>query len=174
MTKKSQARLQRDAYKNNNTAWDDITEIYKNNHALHNEVATQVRNFFSIPNVADFTPTEERGKTAAALRTIDSDLEVFAKDLAMIYKGHAGRSGPLLPEDDIMQVLALSEAYMNYSTRFEAIVSPTYTYLVSIMGAVEANAAKAAKADEEAAQAALFDPTVITDVEVKTTESAPV
>ena len=170
MTKKSIARQTRDAnqendkklraeFKKSNTAWDDINVISTDTRRLLNEIRNQVNGFFSIEDVNLFIPASESSKANAALATIRADFEVFEGDLNKIANGHAGKSGPLLPDENIMQVIELSEAYINYSQRFEGIVTPTYTYLLTVMQMVEKNAALAHQAELAAAQ--------VTDVEAK-------
>lgn len=165
MTKKSSARLQRDAYKNNNTAWDDITGIYQNTFALLAEVSNQISSFFSIEGVEAFIPAAERTKTITVRNSLASDLAVFSADLDKIHAGHAGKTGGLKEDDNILQIIELSEAYTNFSTRFEAIVTPSYQYLLTIMAAIETNARRIR--DAEAAVTAVTDTSVITDVEIK-------
>lgn len=166
MTKKSTARKTRDEYKKSNTAWDDLNGIYFETNKLLNTVRTQVNDFFEIEGVSDFVPMSEKSKASAALQSFHADIGVFDGDLVKIHNGHAGKSGPLQPDESIMSVIELSEAYINYQTRFDAIVTPTYTYLLSVMQMVEKNASAVEQAGI-AKKAAELDVQIVTDVEAK-------
>ena len=144
MTQKSLARRQRDAekaqnakdladYRANNAAWSDLDQLYQANKGLLAVVTEQVSKFFSIPDVAAFLPTDHRASTVSAIRTLQQDVNAFATDLDKIYSTHAGRSGPLQPNEDLAKVIELSEAYILMESQINAIVTPTYHYLLSIM-----------------------------------------
>ncbi len=133
MTKKSAARLARDEYRKNNTAWSDIEQLYQANNALLTTVSSQVANFFAIEDMAAFIPADHRNKTVSAIRTLSTDVRAFKEDLDKIHATHAGRSGPLKPEEDMLTVIELSEAYLTLETQINSVVTPIYHYLLSIM-----------------------------------------
>lgn len=162
MTQKSLARRQRDEekaknakdladYRKNNAAWSDLDQLYQANKGLLSVVAQQVSKFFSIPDVAAFLPTDHRVSTVSAIRTLQQDVSAFAADLDKIYSNHAGRTGPLKPEEDLAKVIELSEAYIVMESQINAIVTPTYHYLLSVMERVVEKLEASAAA--EAAQA---------------------
>lgn len=144
MTKKSAARMQRDAYRKNNTAWSDIEQLYQSNAALLSTISSQVAKFFAIEGVGAFLPADHRISTVTAIRTLATDVSAFQEDLEKIHAVHANRTGPLKPEEDVVDVIRLSEAYINHENQVNAIVTPTYHYLLSIMERVETAAALAA------------------------------
>ncbi len=141
MTQKSAARRARDEYRKNNTAWSDIDQLYQANVALLNTVSQQVADFFAIEGVGAFLPADHRATTVSAIRTLDADVKAFKEDLNKIHATHANRSGPLKPDEDIVDVIRLSEAYISMETQINSVVTPIYHYLLSIMEQVTNKAA---------------------------------
>lgn len=148
MTQKSAARKARDAARKNDTSWSDIEALYVTNRGLLGTVTDQVSKFFSIEGVVSFIPQAERQKTISAIRTLGEDVKAFMEDLNKIHATHAGRTGALKPEEDIMQVIELSEAYIKHEMQVNAIVIPTYHYLLSVMAEVERKSAELASKAE--------------------------
>lgn len=151
MTKKSAARLERDNYLKNNTAWSDIEQLYHANNALLASVSAQVSKFFSIEGVASFLPADHRTSTVTAIRTLDSDVKVFKEDLDKIFASHSHKKGALKPTEDIHDVIRISEAYAVMEIQINSVITPVYHYLLSIMEQVTVKAAAQAEAEKATA-----------------------
>lgn len=155
MTKKSQARLERDqiakAAKDNH-CWDEL-------HITHASIANaltisnaELTNALSDTRLYKYLPHPK--EVAASIRSHATDLNNFRSELNEIHDLHKNRSGGLKDPEDLAGALRVGELYYQFNSRYQSIVIPTITYLLEQFG-------EAGKAYDSLSST---DVTVVTDV----------
>lgn len=165
MTKKSLARLARDAEKKRtqdqlkkNNCWDDLNNIYQeccNLLGAHTHLAGLAQNKEVIAKVGD------KETLTRNLRMLAQDLGNLKSELLQIRATHEGKTGGSNDPDVVFSTIEVFERYNLFMERHEAVVMPTvYHILEQFKQAEDAVAAEKAAADAN-------DPSVIIDVEFK-------
>lgn len=175
MTKKSSARLQRDAVakemKSNpqveaDANWDKLIEIYETSAQALVVNHENVLNLFKIPGLIQNIPNYNIA--SKALNGMHSDVENFSTELVEIRKMHAERTGACTSDNDRMDLFQVFEKYYDYDQRYNAIILPTILELTEQATSARTKMAESIDAAAvEKAQKELIDPTVISDIAVK-------
>lgn len=166
MTKKSSARLQRDAtakqatdYTKKNTGWDDTHALYEKYQNHLNFMYSKVTKFFDIENIGSFIPLAEREYASSVVSGFAKDIKSFQGRLNALYNQHKSRKGHVDVEaGDYIFMVQLISAYQAYNRDAEMILSPMFTQVMGLIQSIESNiqravAAQNAAAAEAAAQA---------------------
>lgn len=177
MTKKSAARLARDAAASQNqdelskffkinTAWDDLQDVYVSVATLIAESYAAVLGVYNDPVVLSNLGAEKYGETQNLLRGLASDVDVFVKDLTHIRSTHADKKGGSTSVEDFQMTVSTFEEYEAIRNRWEGVTGRTIQNLMADAAEAAARAADILKAATTIPAAQ--DITVVTDVEVKT------
>lgn len=178
MTKKSFARLERDAaqgkskdarkardnYFKANTGWDDCRDLYHSAAEMIVGTGETIRQGYSDKEVFKFFNHQEAVEVNTAIVGMNQDLQMFTDQLLAIFSIHRERSGAVSTDEDFSAIIELAQAYSDFTTRFSAVVSPNQRFLTAKLGvAID----RRVEFEKEAAALAAQDPAVITDVSVK-------
>lgn len=134
MTKKSQARLERDAakkeyekFKEKAKPWDDLKNIYQDCKNMLCNVPTQIAQLYSVERIEEFL--ENRNITSNLIRCLSDDIKQMNQELETIYAGHKDRSGKANDEQEFLNTLSFVEAYNSFNVKFEGVIMPNVTEL---------------------------------------------
>lgn len=170
MTKKSQARLQRDANKKDidtlkktNTCWDDLKKISESCFVSIATANQQLLAVYRTEGLLNFIPNRDEVKVS--LRGLAQDVSMFTDDLTRIHSLHKDKTGGFTEDEDLSLSLTLFEEYANWQTRYEAVVMPTVLFLLE-QAELALHAGTASKE--------VTDVNVVTDVEIKESAPAPI
>lgn len=163
MTKKSQARIQRDlstqqaaAYKAKNTGWDDIKEVYQSNQARLNTMISPASRFFAIVNINLFISPGMHDYTRKTILGFANDIREFQSRLNGIYNKHKDRSGMVDTEEagEYTKLLSYYTAYNEFGNAVDLLLAPLFQQVCAIMETIEENIrnAKAALPPVETAE----------------------
>ena len=165
MTKKSYARLTRDAAKaraeaslKDNRCWDDLNDIKDSCTQLllsHGHIAQYSTNQVLIAAVKDKETLTQN------IRLLGSDLNQMKIELGQIAATHEGRSGGSQDPDEIVGTYEVYERYNLFMERHQAVVMPTALHITEQFGEAEKRLKGALDIIAEA------DPKVTTDVEFR-------
>lgn len=177
MTKKSSARLAKDAQKKrienelkDNRCFDDINELKEKCTGLllaHGALAEQVKDIELLSYAKDRQSLNDN------LSMLSRDLLTMSAELNQISVQHSGKSGGSSDPDELYRTIAIAEQYGLFMERHEANIMPTVTHLIEQINQAEnrRNGAFAIIAEQDVAKAAaengITDPSVISDVEFK-------
>ncbi len=196
MTKKSLARLERDAKKkladakvqetidttdpfanleefyNSNTCWTDLEQLYtKLAHQLAHNFSTLIESF-KIPGVIQFLETDEYKETLVIFKTIQRDFNSMTELLTGIHASHKDKTGNAKDQEETSETIRIFEEYNQYVSRYDSIITPSYMLLMEkiglALGKISAIGEEHKKAQED------LDITIVKDVEfreVRTDES---
>lgn len=177
MTKKSHARLQRDASKEqfgklqkSNKCWDDLESLYISFAKGLVNTNEQLKQVYSIPYVVSLVP--KRDEVIVMLRGLANDITQFTNELRIIHSAHEGKTGGFSKEQEMLDSIEIFERYTQYQIRYDAVIMPSVSFLLE-----QAEQALAIAAERETAQQAaketneLLDPTVISDAVIKNGDS---
>lgn len=183
MTKKSAARLERDAQakeqeakliqfekiKKTNKCWDELKQIANSCANMMLSTNAQLAAIYKTEGISNFLPNPVEVKTT--LRGLSQDLLTFNEDLSRIFNSHKDRSGGFTNEDDFAASISVFEAYHAFQTRYDAIISPSVTYLLEQAAAAEQSILAAIQANktnlDEQAKIDLVNPDVVSDAVIK-------
>ena len=153
MTKKSVGRLKRDAFKNNNTAWDDLREIYLKNQSNLNALTASINAFFRVDNIALFIPAGQHEYTVGVIKGLASDVKNFQTRLNDIYGQHKDKTGKFEFDDaGYVRLISLGDEYVRFSHDYSTILDPLYKQALGIMSSIENRIAEVAAQAEPAAE----------------------
>lgn len=157
MTRKSQARLRRDEFKQKNTAWDDLRQIYCDCQSNLNMVVSTTKAFFDIQNIHLFIPADHASYAVSVIKSLAADVNNFQTRLNDIYKRHKDRSGMFVfgnddSAADYMLLIGLGSEYVNFQNDYTTILLPVYNQALGLIQTIENNVARIA--NQEQAQAA--------------------
>lgn len=178
MTKKSQARLARDAERRHqtptlkqlddvhkkggiakNTGWDDLVALHADCFRLlnsHGDIGAYARN----PNL--MRHIEDQALLASNIAQLASDIKKLASELKEIGAQHTGKTGGTTTPDELIQNITIYEQYNLFMERHGAVVMPTVLHIVEQFERAEHLYLRELKAAAEAN--ALTDPAVVSDV----------
>lgn len=155
-----------------NNFWDSPKEYYQ-------ELLTKIldANDLLATAVAGALADEVKGpqlrqhpKLSTLVVSINRDISTQLTMLENTYNSHKDRSGAITDPDDMLRLLAVSEAYESIGSVFNSLIVPVSAEIMEIIGVYDevVELAKQEQAAEAQAQeAAVLDPNVITDVEVR-------
>lgn len=141
MTKKSQARMERDMRekaltneKLENRCWDDLRDIHAKCQMALNNIVSRVTSLYSIEGLGGLITN--RAEVAVQLRGLAADRTEFQNELNAILSLHSGRTGG--SEDSYMnrEALDIFESYRNWQAKFEAVFVPTVEQLIAVVAEV--------------------------------------
>ena len=172
MTKKSQARLQRDAQKRkeeeffkNNNVWSDLEAIKQSCEAALYEANFQLSKFFKDEEVKNNLPRETINEVIISIRALSDDIKKFQNDLNMIASKHMNRTGGAISPDNIQEYFGIFEMYNQWTSLYNACVKPTIMFIAENIDAAY-SAIEYKKSLQIQAENAT-NPEVVTDVEPK-------
>ena len=132
MTKKSSARLARDAQREklkDNTCWDDVNQIHKDCMSVlvkHQYILELSRNQ-ELVNAVD-----DRKTLLDLIFSLGNDIRKLSEELAEIQKQHVGKTGGSQDPDEIMYAITIYEQYGLFIERHEATCVPTALHIGEI------------------------------------------
>lgn len=163
MTKKSQARVERDITQKelkNTSCWADLQAVNKQCHQLIATViplvqlVSQPQIITNVPDINLFTKT---------VKILDDDLGKLVKELDDIGGLHMSRTGTAGEVNELMDSIRISELYTLWMERHGALIEPSS---VTLMEQHDAATAKLRAAQEASNLTAEQDPNVVTDVQI--------
>ena len=170
MTKKSSARLQRDAAKArekaqllNNTCWDDLNQTYTQCVLLlqqHVGIAQLARETELIKFLAD--PV----MATANIKSLGQDLRQLSGELAKLKELHAEKTGGSQDPEEVMYSIQIFEQYNLFMERHQAVVVPTALHILEQFNQAEQALAKFKASDAGEKARSVSDNSPI-DVEVR-------
>lgn len=107
--------------------WSDLEDLYQAVAEGFVEIGARIRDSVEVIKAAGFEETPELTST---IKGISSDLLVFTEGLVTIHKQHAGKTGDIEGENDLMLSLSVYTDYQSLNERFNAVVFPT---MITIM-----------------------------------------
>jgi hypothetical protein len=132
MTKKSMARLARDAEKKRlsgseqktpqNTCWDDLNGIYQKCAEMllsH----TGISNYSTRKELIALVPNPQQ--LIADIKLLGSDLQKMNSELLEIQAQHKGKTGGTMIPDEVIESIRISEQYYLFMQRHDGVVMPT-------------------------------------------------
>lgn len=138
MTKKSLARQMRDKqaveqenFIKENTAWDDINEIYQGQINYLNEVLKQIKNIYSTPMIFNFFQKDKLPEVVVKLKALNSDAQTYTSRIEGIHKNHENKKGGIKETEEFMLACQLSEEYSMLNTEMVANLTPSYNTLIA-------------------------------------------
>ena len=141
MTKKSSARLARDASKarnskqlETNSCWDDLKSIHNDCVSLlnaHTHLAAYANDSEMISCVDDKITLSDN------IRLLASDLSKMNNELTEIYNQHANKTGGSTDPDVVMATISMFEQYNLFMERHQAVVMPTAHHIIEQFEAAE-------------------------------------
>ncbi len=125
MTKKSPARLQRDAAKKelaDNKCWDELNHIYESARIMLYQHATIHALASNKPLLACL---ENTASTANSIRILTKDLNDLNNQLNSIHSKHADRSGGSQDPDEVWMSIMIGQEYSQLMETHTSVVQPT-------------------------------------------------
>lgn len=143
MTKKSSARLARDAqakeaqqatkkvkdHLQNNTAWDDLKKTSTSIYELLNYDSQILGLFFSQEPLMAMVPANQRERVINSLSTLRNDVVTLLDIHQSIAAKHQAFSGRAATEEEGLKTHECYMAYMDVAARFEQLDKPIIDYL---------------------------------------------
>lgn len=130
MTKKSTARLGRDAVKKdalkNNTVWDELQDIYSNAAQLIYSHTTLAQ-FCKDPNILKFV--DDKAILLDNLHILTRDLNEMNNKLKNIYSIHSNKRGGAKTPDQNIEALKIFEQYNDFMMMHDSVIMPTAYHL---------------------------------------------
>ena len=147
--------------------WEDIESFYSTLMTALVTANSETIKMLRIPGILNFI--KDKAATKLAINGLDSDIKQFADELNQIHALHSGMTGVVKTPDDLAKCFRIFELYMAFQTRYHSVVMPTVEMIAD-------QCASAARAMSEVAseQEQLQDPTVVSDVEIKTPSNTSV
>jgi hypothetical protein len=169
MTKKSDARLARDAAEartkkdlKDNKCWDDLNTINASCAALllsHNHLSQYSNSKDLIACVVDKESLKQN------LRLLASDLRKMTSELAELEAQHSGKTGGSQDPDEIVGTYEIYERYNLFMERHQAVVMPTAMHITDLF--TEAEKRLKGALEIATAETDMTNPNVVSDVEFK-------
>ena len=165
MTKKSQARLERDAvdkqktdYMQSNKLWDEISATAQEMAEAYAGTVSQFYSTYVTGDLCNFILPEDISRFELLVKSLKQGMEQFSKDFARIRKTHENKTGPVTNTEEMAVALNIHSEYAAlYSLQFGA-QNNELQELAQIAGKAIQN-----RTDNQSAR----DPEVVTDVQVK-------
>jgi hypothetical protein len=168
MTKKSQARLQRDADAKRNRelaanmkCWDDLQQQYQHTKASMAVSGGVIESAVQNKDLFAFMP--DKAGCIAAITTLSADLIAFNDEIDGIYACHSAKTGAQKDEQDFIHALEVGESYAAFQSRFQSVILPNVHIISEQLGMAINKRASVPVLDEEK----LRDTSVVSDVVVK-------
>lgn len=170
MTKKSASRLASDANKRNeqarkaaftksNTAWSDLTAIYRESQSRLNLIVATVQGFFGTEDIHRFIPAEQAAYTVQAISGLGKDVQAFQIRLNGIFAQHKDRTGMYVQDEnkpgDYVLLISVGDQYTQFEHDYNTILDPLHKQVLALMQSVEKRVADVAEAAEQAASGAV-------------------
>lgn len=129
MTKKSAARLARDAQRaaqkehlETNTCWTDLEKLYCQCVGLLSS-HTAIQALSKDKDLHRYLDQPE--STSARIRSLASDLKAMSIELTQIHSQHEGKSGTEKDPDEWMRAAHIGEQYTLFMERHDGVLMPT-------------------------------------------------
>lgn len=155
-------------YLTNNTAWDDLKELYqKSAEQLTHNFASLI-SLFNTPGLIQFMNTHDFKETLILFKGIQKDFDKLSTILRDIYNDHKDYSGAVKDDEEFIKSIQVFEAYNGYTIQYDSLVTPTYTSILEkaqLALTLMQAAAKDLKEHHE-----LTDVNIISDVDYKDAE----
>lgn len=150
-------------------SWDDLEGIYQSCSEALVVANSSVVEMFKTPGVLNHI--ENRQETKVAILGLDKDIKFFSKELKDIHELHKDKKGFVEDETELGKSLEIFEKYYAFQTTYQNVIIPTVITLSEEVG--KAAQAINKKVSEQEALAAVQDPNVITDLQVKESITNP-
>lgn len=142
MTKKSTSRIARDKVKEDkenyikdNTAWDDITDIYNHQIQYIREVINGVKNVFETPCIFSFFPKDVLSQVVVNLKAINSDAATYLNRIEAVHSNHKDKKGGVKDTEEFMLACQISEEYVLLNNEMVSVLTPGFNKLLAEGGA---------------------------------------
>lgn len=123
-----------DTFFENNTSWDDLSELYNNLAKRLVVNYEELIRLFKTPGLIMFLENEEFKETKILFEGIGRDFDQLSNALKLIHNRHKDYSGAAKNQDEMLLSIEIFEAYSNYTIRYDAIITPTYNTIVERAG----------------------------------------
>ena len=139
MTKKSQARQERDAFikqveSDEANDWD-ILDKMKNGLGLFLMAKLQVlTNYNANTELMDLMPEVTKQEFMVRSAALVKDVNIIGNDLAAIASKHAGKTGLSKGFEDTRNLILLQEEYYQLQERIDGVVTANAVYIDAMMG----------------------------------------
>ena len=170
MTKKSSARLMRDAeqkqsknYLGTNKCWDELNSMYVSMTQLLGQ-HTNLKVFGS--NVELVAMVADKETLATNFKILANDLQTMSTELTQIHNQHANKSGGEPDPNALMESITIFEQYHLFMGRHDAVVMPTVDHIIEQLDAAERKLIEVGKIAAD-----LTNPAVISDVAYTETQA---
>lgn len=154
---KNHVGSQYDEFLKNNDGWDRLKELSNTTFQDFTFSPRQLSDFFSKGGIFSFVPDEEKGKTQAAILTLESTMAELLPRWEKLRSQHESRSGAVTADDNYDLIVTLGQEYINLSDHYSGLSNSIVDYLYGVMQTTEANISRAQalanQAKEEAAPA---------------------
>lgn len=152
-----------------NTFWDDAQNMYAQSleaiELTHGQLGLAVKAVLSDPETRQHI--KDPTLLTQNLNILSRDIDEHVGRINAIYEKHKDRHGKTADPDDVMKVITINGEYADALEVFEKVSMPTVTHIFEQIGAIEELIAAQRAATEAAAQAALADVNIISDVQDK-------
>lgn len=166
MTKKSFARLQRDAAAKEsklaqhkilkeNTCWDDLNEIYGQCVQM---LQANAHLGAAAQDTEILAALEDKATFVRNARMMANDLREMSQDLTKLRELHLNKPPGSDDPDVVMYTINIAEQYNLWMAKYQSVIMPTALHLVEQISLAERLVHQRNSAS---------DPSVITDVQVK-------
>lgn len=164
-----------------NHFWDDAQSMYSKSigaiQQTHGQLSTYLQSLTQSPTLmAKVTDVEG---LVANIRLMTRDIAEHIDRLNGIYARHRTRTGGTQTPDDHMNLIQIHGLYADAVDIHNNVIMPTVSHIFEQIGIAQdlldqelAATSKAAEEAQAAEQAALVDPSVISDVAVKDVQAA--
>ena len=109
---------------NENTAWDDLENLYLECKALSMQVVKVIPLMNNMEALKKLN-VKDRPKVAELAKVISSDFQEYMKRLDEIRANHKGKSGGYKDEDELMEIIVIGEKYSKWMSSFQLVLLPT-------------------------------------------------
>lgn len=149
MTKKSAARLERDAREKaakENRVWDEVKELIANTDELLLTPKLVLDKLESNKPLIEHINRSGNGKEISdSIKSIVRDINTLSEDMEPCRKSSEGRSGKALSPEDFDLSLNTALTIQDVNSNFQNIVLPTLTRVTAIIDVAEAELSDMAK-----------------------------
>ncbi len=186
MTKKSHARLMRDAeaakdkdelaeFFQKNKAWDDLNACYISIGTQFAEMYGAVLQAYQDPLVKMHLDPAKFAETQALLAGLSNDIGVFVEELKAIKTGHEGKFGASINTEEFQTSVVIFEKYNEIQVRFEGSTGRTIQSLMEDAAAAALRAKDAVKSLDDSTKAEIIEkhPDFVATTETVDAEAIP-
>lgn len=109
--------------------WEELNEIYQLSANTLLETGTSVNQLLGVPGIQEHL--EHPKETEIAITGMKNDMENFTSALLRIRERHSGKTGPITSTEDYVLSLQVFEAYAEWNTNFQSLITPSVFEIVA-------------------------------------------